>query len=98
MEKLNQNEKKLKKKKIYDKYEEKRKEIYGTKHVKIKSSIDLFKSYQSDVNKGLNDLEFNIEEKIHKKLVDSVRLFSEENKKKSRNVIRLPLINSYKSS
>ncbi len=97
LEKLNQNEKKVKKKKIYDKYEEKRKEIYGTKHVKINSSNDLFKSYQSDVNKGLNDLEFNIEEKIHKKLVDSVRLFSEENKKKSRNVVRLPLINSYKS-
>ena len=97
LEKLNQNDKKKKKKKVYDKYEEKRKEIYGTKHVKIKSSNDLFKSYQSDVNKGLNDLQFNIEEKIHKKLIDTVRLFSEENKKKSRNIVHLPLINSYQS-
>ena len=98
---LNQGEKKIKKIKVMkvDKNDLKRKEMYGLNKRKIRSINERLDFYKEDFDKGINELQYSIENNIVKKYLNPIRSSNKLilPKIQSRNDLQLtePGINSY---
>ena len=85
-------------KKIFkDKFKLKRREMFGLNKKNLHTANDMFVSFQQDVKKELNDLNFRLEENIRKKYLEPIREFNNTYQGKNNNGKKiLPKINNSK--
>ena len=92
--KTNENKKKFK-----DKFKLKRREMFGLNKKNLHTANDMFVSFQQDVKKELNDLNFRLEENIKKKYLEPIREFNNTYQGKNYKGKKiLPKINNTKIS